>query len=56
MFHAIPPATRRIREVLAQVGHSVEAVRLRMLSLEDVFVSRVMALERAAQKEARLNL
>ena len=43
-----------LREVLAQVGHSVEAVRLRMLSLEDVFVSRVMALERAAQKEGHV--
>ena len=44
----------RLREVLAQVGLSVEAVRLRMLSLEDVFVSRVMALERAAQKEGQV--
>lgn len=43
----------RLREVLARVGLSVEAVRLRMLSLEDVFVSRVMALERAAQKEGQ---
>lgn len=44
----------RLREVLARVGLSVEAVRLRMLSLEDVFVSRVMALERAAQKEGQV--
>jgi len=41
----------RLREILARAGLSVEAVRPRMLSLEDVFVSRVMALERAAQKE-----
>ncbi|MBA5874171.1 MAG: ATP-binding cassette domain-containing protein [Nitrospira sp. CR1.2] len=44
----------RLREVLARVGFSVGAVRLRMLSLEDVFVSRVMALERAAQKEGQV--
>lgn len=44
----------RLREVLARVGLSVGAVRLRMLSLEDVFVSRVMALERAAQKEGQV--
>ena len=41
----------RLRDVLARSGIAVEAVRTRMLSLEDVFVSRVMALEQAAQKE-----
>ncbi len=40
-----------LREVLARVGMTVMAVRPRMLSLEDVFVSRVMALEQAAHKE-----
>ncbi|HNA27383.1 MAG: ABC transporter ATP-binding protein [Nitrospira sp.] len=41
----------RLREVLGRVGIAVAAVRPRMLSLEDVFVSRVMALEQAAHKE-----
>ncbi len=41
----------RLRQVLARVGMTVGAVRPRMLSLEDVFVSRVMALEQAAHKE-----
>ncbi|MCC6967344.1 MAG: ABC transporter ATP-binding protein [Nitrospira sp.] len=41
----------RLREVLAQVGMTVTGVRPRMLSLEDVFVSRVMALEQASHKE-----
>ncbi|MCW5797135.1 MAG: putative multidrug ABC transporter ATP-binding protein YbhF [Nitrospira sp.] len=41
----------RLREVLARVGMTIAAVRPRMLSLEDVFVSRVMALERAAHKK-----
>lgn len=41
----------RLREVLAHAGATVAAVRPRMLSLEDVFVSRVMALEQAAQKK-----
>ncbi|MGC3974088.1 MAG: ABC transporter ATP-binding protein [Nitrospira sp.] len=41
----------RLREVLARAGTTVAAVRPRTLSLEDVFVSRVMALEQAAQKE-----
>ena len=41
----------RLREGLARVGIAIAAVRPRMLSLEDVFVSRVMALERTAQKE-----
>ncbi len=41
----------RIRDVLVRSGLSVESVRPRMLSLEDVFVARVMALEQAAQKE-----
>lgn len=41
----------RLRDVLARSGIAVDAVRTRMLSLEDVFVSRVMALEQAAQKE-----
>ncbi len=40
-----------LREVLARVGMTVMAVRPRMLTLEDVFVSRVMALEEAAHKE-----
>ena len=40
----------RLREILAQVGMTVTGVRPRMLSLEDVFVSRVMALEQASQK------
>ncbi|MBS0159844.1 MAG: ABC transporter ATP-binding protein [Nitrospira sp.] len=41
----------RLREVLGRVGIAVAAVRPRMLSLEDVFVSRVMTLEQAAHKE-----
>ena len=41
----------RIRDVLSRSGILVESVRIRTLSLEDVFVSRVMALEHAAQKE-----
>ena len=41
----------RLRDVLARSGIAVEAVRTRMLSLEDVFVSRVMALEQASHKE-----
>ena len=41
----------RLRDVLARSGIAVGSVRTRMLSLEDVFVSRVMALEQAAQKE-----
>ena len=41
----------RLREILARAGMAIAAVRPRMLSLEDVFVSRVMALEQAAQKE-----
>ena len=40
-----------IRHVLSRAGIPVESVRSRALSLEDVFVSRVMALEQAAQKE-----
>lgn len=42
----------RIRAVLAGAGIVVEAVRARQPSLEDVFVSRVRALEEAAQKDA----
>ena len=41
----------RLREGLARVGIAVAAVCPRLLSLEDVFVSRVMALEQAARKE-----
>ena len=41
----------RLREVLGRADTTVAAVRPRMLSLEDVFVSRVMALEQAAQKK-----
>lgn len=41
----------RIRAVLAAAGIVVEAVRARQPSLEDVFVSRVRALEEAAQKD-----
>jgi len=41
----------RIRDVLSRVGIHVESMRTRTLSLEDVFVSRVVALEQAAQKE-----
>jgi ABC-2 type transport system ATP-binding protein len=41
----------RLREILARAGMAIAAARPRMLSLEDVFVSRVMALEQAAQKE-----
>lgn len=41
----------RIRAVLAGSGIAVEAVRIRQSSLEDVFVSRVRALEKAAQKD-----
>jgi len=44
---------RRLRDVLARSGIAVGAVRARMLSLEDVFVSRVMALEQVAQKEGQ---
>jgi len=40
-----------LREVLARIGITIAAVRPRMLSLEDVFVSRVMALEQAVQRE-----
>jgi len=40
-----------IREVLSRAGIPVGSVRTRTPNLEDVFVSRVMALERAAQKE-----
>ncbi len=40
----------RLREVLARVGIAMAPARPRMLSLEDVFVSRVMALEQAARK------
>ena len=43
----------RLREVLGRADTTVAAVRPRMLSLEDVFVSRVMALEQAAQKKGR---
>lgn len=39
-----------IREVLNRAGIPVGSVRTRPPNLEDVFVSRVMALERAAQK------
>jgi ABC-2 type transport system ATP-binding protein len=42
----------RIRDVLSRVGVHVESMRTRTLSLEDVFVSRVVALEQAAQKES----
>jgi ABC-2 type transport system ATP-binding protein len=42
----------RIRDVLSRSGFQVGSVRTRMPSLEDVFVSRVMALEQAARKEA----
>jgi ABC-2 type transport system ATP-binding protein len=42
----------RIRDLLSRSGIRVESARTRMPSLEDVFVSRVMALERAAQKDA----
>lgn len=41
----------RIRDVLSRSGVRVESVRTRTPSLEDVFVSRVLALEQAAQKE-----
>jgi len=41
----------RLRDVLIRSGIAVRSVRTRTLSLEDVFVSRVMALEQAAQKE-----
>jgi hypothetical protein len=37
----------RIRAVLAVYGVTVESVRTRQPSLEDVFVSRVRALEQA---------
>jgi ABC-2 type transport system ATP-binding protein len=40
-----------IREVLSRAGIPVGSVWTRTPSLEDVFVSRVMALEQAAQKE-----
>lgn len=40
-----------IREVLSRADIPVGSVRTRTPSLEDVFVSRVMALEQAAQKE-----
>lgn len=40
-----------IRDVLNRAGIPVGSVRTRPPNLEDVFVSRVMALERAAQKE-----
>lgn len=42
----------RIRALLTGSGIAVEAVRTRQPSLEDVFVSRVRALEEAAQKDA----
>jgi ABC-2 type transport system ATP-binding protein len=41
----------QIRDVLSRAGIPVGSVRTRTLNLEDVFVSRVMALEQAAQKE-----
>ena len=53
--HVLSPDPRhdegRIRDVLSRSGIPVESVRTRTPSLEDVFVSRVMALEQAAQKE-----
>ena len=41
----------RIREVLSRFAVSVKSVRTRTVTLEDVFVSRVMELEQAAQKD-----
>jgi ABC-2 type transport system ATP-binding protein len=55
-IHVLSPDSRhdeaRIRDVLSRSGISVESVRTRTPSLEDVFVLRVRALEQAAQKEA----
>jgi ABC-2 type transport system ATP-binding protein len=42
----------RIRDLLTRSGIRVESARTRTPSLEDVFVSRIMALEQAAQKDA----
>jgi ABC-2 type transport system ATP-binding protein len=42
----------RIRNVLSSSGISIERVRARPLSLEDVFVSRVMALEQATRNDS----
>ncbi|HSE59575.1 MAG TPA: ATP-binding cassette domain-containing protein [Nitrospiraceae bacterium] len=42
----------RIRDLLSRSGIRVESARTRTPSLEDVFVSRIMALEQAAQKDA----
>jgi ABC-2 type transport system ATP-binding protein len=49
------PATdeARIRDVLSRSGIAIEHVRTRPLSLEDVFVSRVMALEQASRIDSR---
>ena len=52
VFSRDPPRDEsQIREVLSRAGISVGSVRTRTPNLEDVFVSRVMALEQAAQKE-----
>lgn len=54
-IHVLSPDPRRdegrLRNILSSSGIAVEAVRTRVLSLEDVFVFRVMALEQAARKE-----
>jgi ABC-2 type transport system ATP-binding protein len=42
----------RIRNVLSSSGISIERLRARPLSLEDVFVSRVMALEQATRNDS----
>ena len=55
-IHVLSPDPRhdegRIRDVLSRSGIPIESVRTRMPSLEDVFVSRIRALEQASQKNA----
>lgn len=48
-----PRDEARLRTALLSDGVQVQAVSTRPLSLEDVFVHRVMALERQEQKTAK---